>query len=116
MKEFTSSFSDFKLFNGYRLLAVDGSDLNIAHNPKDTETYFQSIPGTKGFNLLHLNALYDLCNRLYIDVIIQPGKRMNEFRAFTDMIDRSSLKGKVIVIADRGYESYNVFVHVEQKG
>ena len=36
--------------------------------------YFQSIPNTKGFNQLHLNAMYDLCNKLYVDVCIQPGR------------------------------------------
>lgn len=116
MHEFTASFCDPKTFNGYRLLAVDGSDLNIAHNPQDADTYFQSLPHTKGFNLLHLNAMYDLCGKLYVDAIIQPGKKANEFRALTDMVDRSELSKNVIVIADRGYESYNVFAHIEQKG
>lgn len=32
------------------------------------------------------------------------------------MIERSAVSGDVTVIADRGYESYNVFAHVEQKG
>lgn len=32
------------------------------------------------------------------------------------MTDRSGISGDVIVIADRGYESYNVFAHIEQKG
>lgn len=116
MHKFTASFCDFKTFNGYRLFAVDGSDLNIAHNPKDADTYFQSLPHSKGFNLLHLNAMYDLCSKLYVDAIIQPGKKANEFRALTDMVDRSEISKNVIVIADRGYESYNVFAHIEQKG
>jgi len=59
-----------RTFEGYRLLAVDGSDLNIAHGPKGAATYFQASPDAKGYNLLHLNAIYDLCNRLYLDVII----------------------------------------------
>jgi Transposase DDE domain len=114
--EFTHSFQDLKTYEGYRLLAVDGSDLNICHNPNDVDTYFQSIPNSKGFNQVHLNAVYDLCNKLYVDVCIQPGRKENEFRALTDMIDRSNISGDVIVIADRGYESYNVFAHIEQKG
>lgn len=32
------------------------------------------------------------------------------------MVDRSPIKGKTIVIADRGYESYNNFAHLERKG
>ena len=67
-KEFTHSFQDLKTYEGYRLLSVDGSDLNICHNPNDVDTYFQSIPNTRGFNQLHLNAMYDLCKKLYVDV------------------------------------------------
>lgn len=31
LNEFTNSFNDYKTYNGYRLLAVDGSDLNITY-------------------------------------------------------------------------------------
>lgn len=116
LSEFTNSFKSYKTYNGYRLFAVDGSKLNIPHNPGDSDTYFQSSPNSKGFNLLHLNAMYDLLSKLYIDVCIQPGKKENEYRALTDMVDRSKIDRKVIVIADRGYESYNVFAHIQQKG
>lgn len=116
LNEFTHSFQDFKTYDGYRLLAVDGSDLNIYHNPNDVDTYFQSNPDSKGFNQVHLNAMYDLCNKLYVDVCIQPARKENEFKALTDMTDRSQIADDVIVIADRGYESYNVFAHIEQKG
>lgn len=116
LNEFTQSFQDFKTYEGYRLLAADGSDLNICHNPNDADTYFQSTPDARGFNQLHLNAMYDLCNKLYLDVCIQPSRRENELRALTDMIDRSNISGNVIVIADRGYEGYNVFAHIEEKG
>lgn len=103
-------------YRGYRLLASDGSDLNIATNPDDDETYFQTNQDAKGYNLLHLNALYDLCNRLYVDALVQPNRCMNEKRALTDMADRSQINDKVIVIADRNYESYNIFAHIEEKG
>lgn len=114
--EFINSFDDHRTYNGYRLLAVDGSDLNIAHNPQDADTYLQRDPNKKGFNLLHLNAMYDLCNKLYVDAYIQPGKHVNEYSALASMVDRSPISGNVIVIADRGYESYNTFAHIEQKG
>ena len=115
MHRFTASSPDYKTFDGYRLLAVDGSDLGIAHNPNDLDTYFQSLPEIRGFNLLHLNAIYDLRNHLYVDAVVQPGRKVNEYRALTDMVDRSDINDKVIIVADRGYESYNVFAHIEQK-
>ncbi|WP_053372664.1 IS4 family transposase [Paenibacillus sp. FJAT-27812] len=114
--EFTESHTDIKDYRGYRLLAVDGSDLHIATDPADKDTYFQSQPNTKGYNLLHLNTAYDLCNRLYVDAIVQPRRLCNEGRALAAMVDRSPIKGKTIVVADRGYESYNNFAHIERKG
>ncbi|WP_312887401.1 IS4 family transposase [Clostridium lacusfryxellense] len=113
---FTSSAVNPNYYDGYRMLAVDGSDLCVTHNPKDEENHFHATENAKGFNLLHLNAMYDLCSRVYVDAIVQPGRKENEFKALTDMVDRSDIKEKTIVIADRGYESYNVFEHVAKKG
>lgn len=114
--EFNLCFPGKKKYKGYTLLACDGSDINISRNPDDKDTYFQTTPNDKGFNQLHLNALYDVLERRYMDAIIQPAKKENEYRAMTDMIDRSKLKGKTIIMADRGYESYNIFAHAEKKG
>ena len=114
--EFNDKFQDFATYNNHRLIACDGSDLNIFCDPKNEETYFQNAVGQKPFSMLHLNALYDLCNRRYIDVIIQPGKKKNEYSAMCDMIDRYNGAEKTIFIADRGYESYNIFAHAEEKG
>ena len=113
LNKFTNSFDNLKTFQGYRLIAIDGSGLNIAHNPNDKDTYAQSSPDSKGYNILHLNAMYDLCNKLYIDALIQPYKKKNEYRALIDMVKRCAIKEKTIFIADRGYESYNVFANIE---
>ena len=113
---FTSSSVNPNYYDGYRMLAVDGSDLCIAHNPKDEENHFVTAENVKGYNLLHLNAMYDLCSRVYVDSIVQPGRKENEVKALTDMVDRSDIKEKTIIIADRGFESYNVFEHIAKKG
>ena len=115
-QEFTHATYRPKLHNGYCLLACDGSDLCIAHNPQDETTYFQSTPDSKGFNLMHLNALYDLLARTYLDAVVQPARQKNEDRAMCDMIDRYRGNPKTIFIADRGYENYNIFAHVQEKG
>ena len=114
--EFTNSFHDnSSSYKGYRLIACDGSDLSSAYNPNDRTTYFQSTPESRGFNQLHLNAFYDLCNRVYVDAIIQPAREENEKRAMCDLIDRYN-GVPAIFIADRGYENYNIFAHTEEKG
>jgi len=97
------------------MLAVDGSDLCTGCNPNDTENYFVTGENRKGYNLLHLNAMYDLCSRVYVDATIQPSRKENEIRALIDMVDRSDIKEPTIIIADRGYESYNVFEHIAKK-
>lgn len=114
--QFTHSFTHYKTLKRYRVVAVDGSDLHIPHNPRDTEIYFQSTPGTKGFNLLHVNALYDLLNRVYLDGEIQPGRKLHERQAIIEMMRKSDLDSPVLLIADRGYESYNIFTHMMAKG
>ena len=115
-REFIAVVSGEKLFRGYRLLACDGSDLCIAHNPQDETTYFQTTPDSKGFNQMHLNALYDLLARTYVDAVIQPARLENESQALCEMIDRYTGDSKSIFIADRGYEGYNIFAHVLEKG
>lgn len=96
------------------VLAVDGSKIQIPANPEDTDSFFPGANGQKPYNLLHLNALYNLKHRIYDDVIIQKSKHSNEHKAFTEMADRSRLP-KALVIADRGYESYNSMAHVQEK-
>lgn len=115
-RRFTSSSVNPKYYDGYRMLAVDGTDLSIAHNPNDTENHFFATENAKGFNLMHLNAMYDLCSRVYVDSIVQPGRKENESQALINMVDRSDLKERTILIADRGYEGYNVFEHIVKKG
>lgn len=114
--QFTQRTMPSKLDNGYRLLAVDGSDINIYHNPNDDKTYFLNGPNSKGYNLLQLNALYDLCNKVFIDAEVRLGRDSNERGALIDMLNRIDDNEKTIIIADRGYESYNVSEYISQKG
>ena len=54
-------------------------------------------------------------NRIYTDVLVQTAADYNEFRACATMIDRPKLEN-VILVADRGYENYNIFAHAIEKG
>ena len=56
-----------------------------------------------------------ILNRIYTDVLVQTAADYNEFRACATMIDRSKLEN-VILVADRGYENYNIFAHAIEKG
>lgn len=101
-------------FQGYRLLAVDGSSLRCPANPEERNSYFPSVKGDKHYNLLHIHALYDLINHTYVDAIIEGGRVFNERTAFNRIVDRSYITN-AIVIADRGYEAFNTFAHCMEK-
>ena len=47
---FTSYFTNYKTYSGYYLLACDGSDINISHNPNDKTTYHINTSATRGYN------------------------------------------------------------------
>lgn len=113
---FTSNIDEQKLFYGYRLLAVDGSDIHTPTNKNEKDSFYEGTNGQKPYNLFHMNVLYDLQRRLYTDAIIQGRKRENEHQAFVTMVDRDTVSTPTIYIADRGYESYNNMAHVIEKG
>ncbi len=116
LHDFTKSFNKIKKYRGYRLLAIDGSKIPIHRNPDDTDTFVILNQYSDGCNFLHVNALYDICNKLYLDSTIQMYKKLNEFLGLVQMVKRSSLSKKTILIADRGYESYNNIAHLAHKG
>ena len=115
-QRFTSCLCPAGRFQGYRLLAADGSDLKSAAYPGDPASYRPGTARQHGWNLWHLNALYDLQNGIYSDVIVQKEREKNEKAALCAMVDRSSVSGPVILLADRGYEACNNLAHLERKG
>ena len=103
-------------FQGYRLLAADGSDLKSAAHPGDPASYRAGTARQHGWNLWHLNALYGLQNGICTNIVIQKEHEKNEKAALCAMVDRSVVSGPVILLVDRGYEACNNFAHLERKG
>ncbi len=83
-------------------------------NQKDPETFWECNQYGSIVNKLHLNAFYDVLNRIYTDALVQTAADCNESRACA-MIDRLKIEN-VILVADRGYENYNIFAHAIEKG
>lgn len=104
-----------KLYKGFRLFAADGSDFKIQNNPEHTASHYPGKNGQAPYNILHLDAVYDLLKHTYQDVTIVGDREANEQKNLCSMVDRSDIK-KAILIADRGYESYNLMAHISEKG
>ena len=117
MRRFNERFP-LKTYRGkYYLLGIDGSELNIARNPDDPSTFYPSNRQSfRGFNMLHTISLFDILSKRYLDCVIQPGRKKNEFQAICDIADRYSCGGSPIFIADRGFSSYNFYAHAAENG
>ena len=99
-------------------MAVDCSDINIPTIANDSDSHYHNSNNIS-YNLLHLNALYDLCSNTYVNAIIQKSKKTNEHEAFVNMVNNFASYSKehnAIFIADRGYESYNNLAHDQNNG
>ena len=101
--------------SGLRLLAVDGSDIQLPMDPDDADSFYPGVNGQKPYNLIHMNALYDLLQRTYLDAVIQKSRKQNEHKALIELAEDSPIEN-ALVIVDRGYESYNTFAHIHERG
>ena len=110
--EFTGSIPITKTFHGYQLVACDGTRLNLPHNSSDPDTLVDHIEGRKGFNQVHLNALYDVMNDIFLDAEVQKMPEMDELGAFCRFLDKYAYsRNKRVYIADRLFACVNVYAH-----
>lgn len=100
-----------KLFKGYRLLAIDGSDIFLPYNPKESNCIEKNHTSK-----IHLNGLFDLLGKIYIDAFVEKNLEKNETAIGCDIIDRLDNRYPAIITADRNYENYNFFAHIEENG
>ena len=107
MHLFVNAFDDYKTWKGYYVLACDGSDVNIAYDEKDVDTKRQN-GNNKPFSQLHINGLYDCINHVFWDTSIDTATKTRECAALMEMIMKHDYPVNSIIIADRGYEKYNL--------
>ena len=95
----------------YCMNPFDGSDIQIPTNSADTESYIEGTNGHKGYNLLHINALYDLNKHIYSDVIIQKAKERNEHKAFQELVDCSEIAKALVKIYNVNAKIFQGFLY-----
>ena len=101
-------------YKGYRLLAADGSDIQIPTDKHGDDSYFPGFIDQAPYNSLHLNAVYDLLQHTYVDAYVYGKRSLDERASLCSMVDRSPIPN-ALVIADRGFEAYNLLAHIQEK-
>lgn len=114
LDNFNAFQKEFKTFKGYRILAVDGTTINMA---RDTEapSYVQTSSNKKGYNQMHVTPLFDVLNNIYLHCVIQPQPKQDEIGALLFMLEWYDLEDKTLIVADRGFESYYLFAKLMEK-
>ena len=114
VKEFNKAYPCTETYKGFRLIAVDGSDLSISYDISDEETYVPNCEGFRGRNLIHINSAYDIISKRYVDTIIRGSKHHGEQYSMYTMAER--FDEKAIFIADRNYSTWNNMEHIIKAG
>lgn len=105
-----------KTFRGYHLLACDGSDVDLPPLPSDDSTRVLSNTPGICYHQFHLNAVYDILEERYTDILLQPRSGYNEKEALLCFLSRNPVPGSCLFIADRGYFSLNVLALLLRSG
>jgi len=105
---FSSTYLDLDL------LACDGSDINLPTLSQDNLYYVKYKKKSRigGYWQMHINTLFNVCERRFFDVELQPRPQMNEQAALCAMVDRYPSDRNALFIADRGYPGFNLFAHI----
>lgn len=110
---------DYATYNGYLVIAADGSSINIPTTPETLELFgTSSRKNTKPQAAIGLACLYDVMNRMIIESDCNRCK-FDEMTIAETQIDRLpntiETKQPFIVIMDRGYPSTAAFIRMINK-
>ena len=110
---YTDNELGVKLWNGFRLLAVDGSRLTLPNTAELKQIYGQ-IRNKEQIDMVQarVSVLYDLINNYIIDGLLSPITKGEGPLALEHLLH---VKENDIVIYDRGYPSFSlIYEHLKQ--
>lgn len=102
-----------KRYRGHRLLAIDGTDLNLPNTPELLELYgsepFYNGPQVQS----QCSCLYDVLNHIILDGIMDIHNASERTLALTQL---EKLEKGDLLLLDRGYPSEQLMRAMEEKG
>lgn len=108
-----------KTWDGYRIFAIDGSDIAVDHNKNNEAEFGLKTNNHFSYPMARLTALYDVTNDLIVDVQftgISVGEREHAHRLLSSSALTNSGNYKNLIIFDRGYPSRALIHELEEKG
>ena len=111
---YTPDNEDMKLFGGLRVLACDGSIITLPFT-KELKDRYGVVKNASTLNIVQakVSVLYDVLNRLALDVILDKPRAAERDLALRH---RHSWEPKDLIIYDRGYPSFGfIYEHVNRK-
>lgn len=110
---YTDNDDSIKLWNGFRLLAVDGSILTLPNTKELEEVYGKSKNQTKSSVVqARVSVLYDILNKFVLDGSISPLQTGEHVLALEHL---GFSKHNDLIIYDRGYPSFNLIFEHNQR-
>lgn len=110
--------ADYKTIKGYRVCAIDGSDINLP-NTKELLDKYGSEPFGNGSRQVQalVSCLYDVLNHVVLDAAMNHYRSDERKSALAHLEKLEEIKtGKELLIMDRGYPSAELMRAVEEKG
>lgn len=106
--------AEFKTFKGYKILAVDGSKIDLPYNKQLMDKY-GCQKGTNNSIQALASCLIDVMNSIVIDAILAPCSGNERLLAQQHINNLNEIKtGKEIILFDRGYPSSELIKELEK--
>jgi len=105
---------EHKTFNGYRLLGIDGSEIELQDGEKINKEFGRIYDNKESINASKSVVVYDLLNELVIDAELNKYNSSERASAIKQLkrIKQKGQKRKDIIIADRGFPSLELFMEM----
>lgn len=102
---------DYKTYKGYRLLGIDGSEIELQHGSTIRNKFGGIFTNKESINASKSIVIYDLLNELVIDAemnLYNSSERTSAIKQLYRIKNEGKSK-KDIIVADRGFPSLEVF-------
>ena len=124
-EKFVSEFytdNDFKTFEGFRVLAIDGSTIQLPSS-NEIVSFYGCCSGSAGLALpmAQSSTLFDVFNKITVDSVISPYKASEKNQALELLKSLVSINKKIdfdqgnikdLLIFDRGYPSMQLIIEL----